>query len=97
MGEVIQQALTAYSWAVVGLLLAFIGRIAYFYGRTSRERVRYWLVAAPGLVMVAGAAWYSVHEIGFVGQPVGDLLLFCGGVLLIAMGSRLRDLMTGAR
>jgi hypothetical protein len=97
MGELIQQAMTAYSWAVIGLLLVFLGRIAYFYAKTSHQPVRYWLIALPGLAMGAGAAWYAVHEIGFVGQPTGDLLLFAGGILLVALGSRLRGEMTGAR
>jgi hypothetical protein len=97
MGKLIQQGLTAYSWAGVGVLILFLGRIAYFYGKTSHQRVRYWMLAVPSLLLGAGVAWYSIHEIGFTGQPTGDLLLFGGGMLLIALGSRLRDLMSGAR
>ena len=97
MGELIQRALTAYSWAVIGILILFLGRIAFFYGRTSRHRVRYGLLVIPAVFMGAGAAWYSTREIGFFGEPTGDLLLFAGGMLLVALGARLRDLMTGAR
>ena len=93
----LQQVLTVYSWAVVGVLLVFLARIAYFYGKTSRQRVGYWSLAVPALLLGAGVSRYFAHEIGFTGQPVGDLLLFAGGTLLITLGGRLRHLMTGAR
>ncbi|MFQ6099935.1 MAG: hypothetical protein ACE5OS_01695 [Anaerolineae bacterium] len=95
--EVVKYALAIYSWAVIGMLLVFLWRIAYFYEKTSGQRVPHYLVIFPSLLLAAGVAWYLVYSVEFTGQPVGDLLLFAGGILLLAFGGRLQELMTGER
>jgi hypothetical protein len=49
----------------------------------------------PGALLAAGVVWYLRYDVDFLGRPVGDLLLFTGGTLLILFASRLQSLMTG--
>ncbi len=95
--ETVKYILSIYSWGVIGILIVFLGRIAYFYEKTSGQRMGYYLFILPALLLAAGAIWYLVHNVEFTGQPVGDLLLFGGGVLLSALGIRLQESMTGER
>jgi len=94
---VIECALAVYSWAIVGVLIVFLWRVAYFYEKSSGQRVGYHVFILPFLLLIFGVGWYLVHDVEFIGQPVGDLLLFGGGVLLFLFGNRLRELMTGER
>lgn len=94
---VVKYVLTIYSWAVVGILLLFLWRIAYFYEKTSGQRVGYYVLLLPSLLLAAGMVWYLVRDVEFIGQPSGDLLLCGGGVLLFLFSIRLRELMTGER
>jgi len=94
---VVKYALTIYSWSVMGILLLFLWRIAYFYEKTSGQRVGYYMLVLPSLLLAAGAIWYLVRDVEFIGQPSGDLLLCGGGVLLFLFCSHLRELMTGER
>jgi hypothetical protein len=89
--------LTIYAWTVIGALIVFLWRIAYFYAKTSGQRVGYYFLILPALLLAAGALWYLRSGGEFIGQPVGDLLLFGGGALLCLFGVRLQDLMTGGR
>jgi hypothetical protein len=95
--QIIKYALMLYSWVAIGMLIVFLGRIAYFYEKTSGQRVGYYLVVVPALLLAAGAVWYIVRRVEFTGEPVGDLLLFFGGLLLFLFGGRLQELMTGER
>jgi hypothetical protein len=95
--DVVKYASAIYSWSVIGALLVFLWRIAYFYEKTSGQRVPHYALVFPSLLLVAGVVWYLIHDVEFTGQPVGDLLLFVGGVLLLAFGGRLQELMTGER
>jgi hypothetical protein len=93
--EIIKRVLIIYSWAVVGILLIFLWRIAYFYEKASGQSVRYYFLILPVLLLAAGAIWYLACRIEFIGLPIGDLLLFSGGVLICMFGFRLQELMTG--
>jgi len=94
---VIQTVLAVYAWIVIGTLLVFLGRVAYFYEKTSGQRVGYYILVLPALLLAAGAIWYLVSNREFIGQPIGDMLLCVGGVLLCLFGARLQELMTGER
>lgn len=93
--EIVKRILTVYSWVVVGILLIFLWRIAYFYEKASGRSVRYYSLILPVLLLAAGAIWYLACRIEFIGLPGGDLLLFSGGVLICKFGFRLQELMTG--
>lgn len=95
--KVIKTILSVYSWAIIGMLIVFLWRIAYFYAKTSGQRVGYYLLLLPALLLVAGVICYLKYSGDFTGQPTGDLLLFGGGALLCLFGSRLQGLMTGER
>jgi hypothetical protein len=97
MMGVIQTVLAVYAWVVIGTLLVFLGRVAYFYEKTSGQRVGYYLLVLPALLLAAGAIWYLVSNQEFIGQPSGDMLLCVGGALLCLFGARLQELMTGER
>ena len=56
-----------------------------------------WLTLVPAVLLAAGAILYLVCDVGFIGEPVADLLLFGGGLSLVAFGIHLRELMTGER
>jgi hypothetical protein len=95
--EMIKDVLAIYAWVVVEILIVFLGRIAYFYAKTSGQRVGHYFLLFPALLLAAGAIWYFRCGGEFIGQPTGDLLLFVGGVLLCLFGFRLQELMTGGR
>jgi hypothetical protein len=95
--EIIKHILAIYSWAAIGILFVFLGRIAYFYEKTSGQQTGYYLLLLPALLLIGGAGWYLVKNIEFTGQPISDLLLFGGGLLLSIFGIRLQEFMTGER
>jgi hypothetical protein len=94
---VIQNALAIYGWVVVGALIVFLWRIAFFYEKTSGRWVGHYLVFIPGGLMLSGVVRYFVADKPLVGDAVGDLLLFVGGVGVALFGLRLQQLMTGER
>jgi hypothetical protein len=95
--EVIKTVLAIYAWAGIGVLIVFLWRIAYFYAKTSGQRVGHHAFLLPALLLAAGAIYYLRCGGEFTGQPTGDLLLFSGGILLGLFGSRLQEFMTGER
>ncbi|MBL7063572.1 MAG: hypothetical protein ISS49_05100 [Anaerolineae bacterium] len=95
--KAIEYILAIYSWVVIGMLIVFLWRIAYFFERTSGQRVGYRFLILPALLLVAGVVWYLVCGGEFIGQPAGDVLLFSGGVSLCLFGLHLHKLMTGER
>lgn len=95
--EILKYILTIYSWAAVGILIVFLGRIAYFYEKTSGQRTNYDFALLPAALLIFGVIWYLVYNVEFTGQPTGDLFLFAGGVLLFMFGIRLQEFMTGGR
>jgi hypothetical protein len=95
--QVLKYMLTIYAWLVIGMLLVFLGRIAYFYEKTSGQRVGHYLLFIPSLLLAGGAVWYLVHSVEFIGESFGNALLFAGGLLLFLFSGRLQELMTGER
>ena len=93
--QAISSVLTIYTWLGVGVLIFFLGRIAYFYEKTSGQSTGYYFLVLPTLVLMLGAGWYLVHNVDFTGEPTGDLLLLVGGGLLSFFGARLEKIMTG--
>jgi hypothetical protein len=95
--QIVAYILAIWSWLVIGVLIAFLWRVAYFYQKTSGQRVGQLLVLVPAVLLAAGSILYLVGDVGFVGNPVADLLLFSGGLSLVVFGVHLRELMTGER
>ena len=95
--EIVKLVLGIYSWVVIGALIVFLGRIAYFYEKTSGQRTNYYFLILPGLLLALGVIWYLVYSVEFAGWPIGDVLLCTGGVLLGIFGFRLQEFMTGER
>jgi hypothetical protein len=95
--QILEYILAIWSWVVIGVLIVFLWRIAYFYQKTSGQRVGYHLLVVAVLLLTAGAIWYLVASVEFTGEPGADLLLFGGGLLFFVFGGRLQELMTGER
>jgi hypothetical protein len=94
---IVEYILAIWSWVVIGVLVVFLWRIAYFYQKMSGQQVGYYLLIVAILLLVIGAVLYLIFDVGFTGEPVADLLLFGGGLLLFVFGGRLQELMTGER
>lgn len=92
-----QLGLGIWTWAVIGALFYFLWRIAYFYEKTSGQRVGYSQLIVAALLLIGGAVWYLARDVDFVGECVGDSLLIVGGLLFVLFGLRLQELMTGER
>jgi hypothetical protein len=95
--QIVAYILAIWSWFVIGILIAFLWRVAFFYQKTSGQRVGQSLVLIPAVLLAAGAILYLVYDVGFIGRPVADLFLFSGGLSLVVFGIHLRELMTGER
>ncbi|MDY6876349.1 MAG: hypothetical protein SWK90_09135 [Chloroflexota bacterium] len=95
--EAVKYILAIYSWIVVGILIVFLWRIAYFYEKTSGHHVGHYVLLLPSLLLAVGVVWYLTHGGKFIGEFVADMFLLGGGVLLCLFGFRLQGLMTGER
>ena len=82
------------AWAVIGVLIVVLYRIARFYQITSGRRSHYQFFGVPLILLVAAAALNVL-----TGEPnlAGDLLLLLGSLSLIGLGYNLWRLMTGSR
>jgi len=95
MLQIAKHVLSVYSWLVIGALMVFLWHIAGFYQKASGQSVGQRLLVVPGILLTGGVVWYLAHDCDFVGEPIGDVLLFAGGVLLFLFASRLQKIMTG--
>jgi hypothetical protein len=95
--EFVKQVFAVYSWAIIGVLIAFLWRVAQFYQRASGQRLGHALIIAPAVLLGAGAIRYTGLGGDFIGDPTSDALLFGGGVTLLLFGARMLQMMTGER
>jgi hypothetical protein len=93
--DIVITLLTAGSWIGITLLVFFLRKIARFYERSSDETAQSWLFLFPIVLLPAGALWYLMYSPDFVGEPIGDLLLFIGGAVLITASYILQQAMMG--
>jgi hypothetical protein len=82
------------AWAMIGVLIVVLYRIARFYQITSGRRSRYQWFSMPLILLVAAAA---INLLTSVPNLAGDLLLLLGSLSLIGLGYNLLRLMTGSR
>jgi hypothetical protein len=93
--EIAQRLLMVWAWVAVLALVFFLWRGAFFYERASGKRLHHYLLVGPGALLAAGAGWYTLRAGDLVGEPIGDSLLFLGGLTLVLFGARLYGAMTG--
>lgn len=92
----VHAVLTLAIWIGVSALIIILNRIARFYQITSGARTHYGLFWLPVLLFMAGALRYATLG-SFVGDPLGDVLMLTGGLVLIFLANYLLRLMTGSR
>jgi len=97
MTTVLAFLLSGVSWIGISVLSFFLWRIARFYEHSSGETAHSWLFLFPMILLPTGAACYIFEGADFVGIPVGDLLLFAGGICLLFASARLERIMVGER
>ncbi|MBN1178824.1 MAG: hypothetical protein JXD18_06410 [Anaerolineae bacterium] len=85
------------SWAGISMSAFFLWRIARFYETSSGEKAHAWLFVLPMLLLPAGASAYLISEPMFVGFPLGDILMFIGGLVLLLASAILQQVMMGER
>ncbi|HEC33229.1 MAG TPA: hypothetical protein ENI37_00750 [Chloroflexi bacterium] len=85
------------TWAGIGFLTFMLWRIARFYERSSGRRAYSYLFLPPLLFLPAGAGYYILWDVDFVGSAPGDLLFLVGGVFLIIAAVLLGQVMVGER
>ena len=90
------QVLTVYAWFPLAVLLSIMVLIARFYQNLSGEKTYYYLFAVPIILFGVAFAYYASIDQVF-GDPLGDFLLFLGGVILLAMSLMLYRQMTTGR
>jgi hypothetical protein len=88
----LNQFLVLYQWFPLAALLMFVALIARFYEKFSGKRTffRFYLVA---LVLFGGAAVRYAGAGKLAGDPLGDVLLGLGGIVLLLLGGHLYRMM----
>lgn len=83
-------------WLGVAVLLLLLYRIAFFYEVSARQTTHYrWFLVPLILFSGSGLRYALINRI--VGDAIGDSLLMIGGFMLIWLGMRLLNQMTGGR
>jgi hypothetical protein len=94
----IKLVLMTYSWVIIAILLFFLFLIARFYERKAHQRSHYQLFLLPLVLFLLGTLRYdSLHAGNFVGDMLGDIFFFVGGITAAILGYHLLNLMTGGR
>lgn len=93
------------AWIGITALQVVLMRIAQFFERNSGKRSWYRMHLLPLVLNTTGAGSYLLHIIkepvalqawpDFTGDPLANLCLFLGGILMILLGAHLRDEMMG--
>ena len=90
------QLLTIFAWFPVAVLLAILMLIARFYQKQTGELTYYPLFGVP-IVCFGLAAAQQARTSQLFSDPISDLLLFGGGVLLVVLCLWLYHKMTSGR
>lgn len=90
-----QQIAIIYIWGAIVTLLFFLFLIARFYEHRSGQGTRYRAFLIPICLFTFGAIRYSLFSKDFVGDPLGDIAFFAGGVAVCLLGYLLLKQMMG--
>lgn len=88
---------TILNWGIAAVICFFLYLIGRFFEEKAGQRTFYQAFAIPMVFCVVGAVRYVAFGQDFVGDPIGDALLFGAGLALIAMSNYLKHLMVGER
>lgn len=89
--------LSSLSWLGITFMTFFLWQIARFYEQSSGESAYSWLFIFPTLFLPLGALCYLVTDTRFIGIPIGDVLLFLGGITLLLAAALLQQVMMGEK
>jgi len=87
--------LNVYIWLAVCVLLFFLFAIGRFYERKSGQRSFYLAFPAAAVIFSVAAIRYIFFAPMIVGDLLGDMLRFVGGLIAGGFGLFLLKLMTG--
>ena len=85
------------SWLGITFLVFVLWRVARFYERSAARRVYSYLFVPPLFCLPAGAAYYIIFDVDFVGSGPADMLFLVGGGFLFVATFLLRQAMVGER
>lgn len=89
--------ISSLSWLGITTMSIFLWRIARFYEQSSGESAYSWLFLFPTIFLPLGALSYLISDTRFVGVPIGDVLLFVGGITLLLASALLQQVMMGEK
>lgn len=92
----LNQALIIYAWFPLAALLTIMLLIARFYQNQAQERTFYPFFSVP-IILFALSVAHGADVNRVLGDPVSDLLMFAGGLLLMGLVLVLYRRMTSGR
>jgi hypothetical protein len=88
---------TLYVWVVAAILMFFLYLIGKFFEEKAGRRTYYQGFLIPLFLCLGAGLRYLFNGQDFVGDIVGDALLFGAGISVIALSNYLLHLMVGER
>ncbi|MCS6837088.1 MAG: hypothetical protein NZ750_13855 [Anaerolineae bacterium] len=92
----LHQFFVLYLWFVTAALLLFMASIARFYQRFSGKRMFAAWYAVPTVLFGVAAVRHARHTLT-MHDPISDLLLGLGGLVLLGLSVRLSFVMLNAK
>jgi len=92
----LHQFFVLYLWFVTAALLLFMASIARFYQRFSGKRMFAAWYAVPTVLFGASAVRYARQDLT-THDPITDLLLGLGGLILLGLSARLSLVMLNSK
>ena len=90
-------AMSFYSWSLAVVVIIFMYLIGRFFEEKAGQRSYYQAFLIPMVLFILGALRYLVYTDDFVGDMLGDVMLFGGGLALILGSHYLLSLMVGGK
>ncbi|NLS79732.1 MAG: hypothetical protein BWY77_01753 [bacterium ADurb.Bin431] len=90
-------AMNLYSWGLAVVVIIFVYLIGRFFEEKAGQRSHYQAFLVPMVLFLLAALRYVAYAQDFVGDLVGDALLFGGGLALMLSCRHLLALMVGGK